>query len=128
MILSVGNDIVENERVAEMYKKHGDRFLKKLFTQVEADYCLSRPDPVPHLSARFCVKEAFVKAVQPEPGTHLDWREIELFGQDFGKKELVLHGKSGDLFHERGFDKSTVSVSHSDHYSTAVVILYKESL
>ncbi|PJZ69218.1 holo-[acyl-carrier-protein] synthase [Leptospira perolatii] len=126
MKISVGNDIVENTRIREMLVKHGERFLRKIFSESEIQYCTRRKDPVPHLSGRFCVKEAFIKAIEPGDRVSLDMREIELFGLDFGKKELVLHGKSKELFLEKGYSGVSVSISHAENYSTAVVVLYKE--
>ena len=122
-MISVGNDIVENARIGSVLKRFGDRFLKKIYLPRELDYCFSRKDPVPCLAARFAVKEAFVKAVALEKTEFVDMKEIELEGDGFGKKRLVIHGKSKELFNKKGFKNITASVSHSDNYSTAVVIL-----
>ncbi|EMM81105.1 4'-phosphopantetheinyl transferase family protein [Leptospira interrogans str. 2006001854] len=86
MKISVGNDIVENSRIRDLLEKHGDRFLKRVFSESEREYCSNRKDPIPHLSGRFCVKEAFIKAIEPGDHVILDMREIELFGKEFGKK------------------------------------------
>ncbi|EKR17658.1 holo-ACP synthase [Leptospira interrogans] len=126
MKISVGNDIVENSRIRDLLEKHGDRFLKRVFSESEREYCSNRKDPIPHLSGRFCVKEAFIKAIEPGDHVILDMREIELFGKEFGKKELVLHGKSKELFLAKGYSGCSVSISHAENYSTAVVVLYKE--
>lgn len=126
MKISVGNDIVENARIRDLLEKHGDRFLKRVFSESEREYCSNRKDPVPRLSGRFCVKEAFIKAIEPDDQVVLDMREIELFGKEFGKKELVLHGKSKELFLTKGYNGCSVSISHAENYSTAVVVLYKE--
>ncbi|MEI1280290.1 holo-ACP synthase [Leptospira venezuelensis] len=126
MKITIGNDIVENSRIRDLLDKHGERFLKRVFSETEIAYCSGRKDPVPHLSGRFCVKEAFIKAIEPGDKVILDMREIELFGKDFGKKELVLHGKSKELFLEKGYSGVSVSISHAENYSTAVVVLYKE--
>ncbi len=125
-MLSVGNDIVENERIRELLEKHGDRFLKRVFTEEEVAYCHSHKDPVPFLAGRFACKEAVIKALSLGPGEVLDMKEIELAGTGFGKKTLVIHGKTEKFFKAKGFTSSSVSISHADHYSTAVVILYQE--
>ncbi|XDD42083.1 holo-ACP synthase [Leptospira sp. WS60.C2] len=125
-MLSVGNDIVENERIRELLQKHGDRFLKRVFTEDEVEYCHKHKDPVPFLAGRFACKEAVIKALDLEPGQVADMREIELAGTNFGKKTLVIHGKTEKFFREKGFTGSSVSISHADHYSTAVVVFFKE--
>ncbi|MBP7283251.1 MAG: holo-ACP synthase [Leptospiraceae bacterium] len=124
MILSVGNDIVENSRIRESYEKFGERFLGRVFSEEEVSYCLSKKDPIPHLSARFACKEAFIKAIELENGKVLEMKEIELSGNFFGKKNLALHGKAKELFLQKGYTEISVSISHTDTYSTAVVILY----
>ena len=63
MILSVGNDIVENGRIKDTFDKFGERFLEKVFSKDEVEYCLSKKNAIPHLSARFACKEAFIKAI-----------------------------------------------------------------
>ena len=124
MILSVGNDIVENGRIKDTFDKFGERFLEKVFSKDEMEYCLSKKNPIPHLSARFACKEAFIKAIELENGKTLEMKEIELSGNFFGKKNLALHGKARELFLQKGYNEISVSISHTDEYATAVVILY----
>lgn len=124
MILSVGNDIVENGRIKDTFDKFGERFLEKVFSKDEVEYCLSKKNPIPHLSARFACKEAFIKAIELENGKTLEMKEIELSGNFFGKKNLALHGKARELFLQKGYNEISVSISHTDEYATAVVILY----
>ncbi|MBU3663019.1 MAG: holo-[acyl-carrier-protein] synthase, partial [Bacteroidetes bacterium] len=120
------NDIVENHRIGSVFEEHRDRFLKRVYTEEEANYCLSKGDPIPFLAARFACKEAFIKAVGLDPGEVIDFREVELKGSSFGKKRLAISGKAEKKFQEKGFKEMSVSISHSDSYSTAVVILYGE--
>lgn len=124
MILSVGNDIVENHRIKETLDKFGDKFLERIYSIDEVTYCLSMKNPIPHLSARFACKEAFIKAVELEKGVVLEMKEIELCGNFFGKKNLALHGKAKEIFFQKGYSEISVSISHTDNYSTAVVVLY----
>jgi holo-[acyl-carrier protein] synthase len=122
--LSVGNDIVENYRIREALEKFGERFLKRVFTSMEREYCFSKKDPIPFLAARFACKEAFIKAMCLGKGEILEFSEIELYGKEFGKKEIVLHGKAKELFTNSGYERISVSISHSEDYATAIVILY----
>ena len=126
MKISVGNDIIENSRIKEALDKFGDKFLERVFTKEEKEYCFSKKDPVPYLGARFACKEAFIKALELEKGINLDFKEIELKGNFFGKKNLALSGMAEELFKEKGFDEISVSISHVKEISTAIVILYKK--
>jgi holo-[acyl-carrier protein] synthase len=126
MKYAIGNDIIANKRIRDVYSTYGDRFLSKIYTSSEIRYCLKKKDPIPHLAARFACKEAVIKALDTCPESRVDMREIELIGDQFGKKTLSLNGKSKELFTLRGFSGAQVSISHCEEYSTAVVLLYKD--
>jgi holo-[acyl-carrier protein] synthase len=126
MKINVGNDLIENSRIKEALDKFGDRFLEKVFTPSEIEYCMKKKDPIPHLSARFSCKEAFIKAIDLPDGVSIDFREIELSGSNFGKKKLSLFGKAKEFYLSQGFSEHTVSVTHTETVSGAVVILYEK--
>jgi holo-[acyl-carrier protein] synthase len=126
MKISIGNDIIANSRVRTAFHEHGERFLDRLYAEGEKKYCLGKKDPIPHLAARFACKEAFIKALDAGGEVRFDLREIELAGDYFGKKKLSLHGKTKEMFTDKGFTHMEVSISHCEEYSTAVVLLYKE--
>jgi holo-[acyl-carrier protein] synthase len=126
MKINVGNDLIENSRIKEALEKFGDRFLEKVFTPSEIEYCMKKKDPIPHLSARFSCKEAFIKAIDLPDGVSIDFREIELSGSNFGKKKLSLFGKAKEFYLSQGFSEHTVSVTHTETVSGAVVILYEK--
>ncbi len=62
MIVGVGVDLVEVERIRGLLARHRERFLERVFFPEERAYALARTDPAPSLAARFAAKEAFVKA------------------------------------------------------------------
>ncbi len=126
MKINVGNDLIENSRIKDALEKFGDRFLEKVFTPSEIEYCMKKKDPIPHLSARFSCKEAFIKAIDLPDGVSIDFREIELSGSNFGKKKLSLFGKAKEFYLSQGFSEHSVSVTHTETVSGAVVILYEK--
>lgn len=126
MKIAVGTDIVANHRIRSAYEDYGIKFLGKIFSEGEIAYCLNKKDPIPHLAARFACKEAFVKAIDSGACARVDFREIELVGNQFGKKRLSLSGKSKELFTLKGYSEAQISISHCEEYSTAVVLLYGE--
>ncbi len=126
MKINVGNDLIENSRIKEAFDKFGERFLEKVFTPSEIEYCMKKKDPIPHLSARFSCKEAFIKAIDLPDGIAIDFREIELTGSNFGKKKLSLFGKAKEIYLSQGFSEHSVSITHTETISGAVVILYEK--
>ncbi|MFH1387266.1 MAG: holo-ACP synthase [bacterium] len=113
MIVGVGIDIVETERIKDSIKKYGDKFLKRIFTNKELKYCGRRSH---QLAARFAAKEAYSKAI----GTGIsgiDWKEIEVFNNKAGKPFLSIRGKASKKVH--------LSLSHSLQYAVASVYVEK---
>ena len=63
---SIGTDIEEVSRFRNKKYSENKSFYKKIFTDDEIDYCLGKIDPYPHFTARFCAKEATIKALKNE--------------------------------------------------------------
>ncbi len=126
MIVGLGSDIVENERIEELYNKHKEKFLKRIFTKNEIDYALGHSNPIPYLASRFAVKEATVKALNLQGFSGFSWKDIEVCGKNFGKKTLSFHRKALELTREKKVTNQQISLSHCDHFSMAVVILESE--
>ena len=124
MILGFGTDICENKRIRHLHKKFGDRFLKKIYTKKELTYCMSRRDPIPHLTARFALKEAFIKSLNIENSRNLSYRQVSLMGNK-GKKVIHVSGKLNEVLTQMDTKQIWFSISHAENYSTATVLLEK---
>ena len=74
IVRGVGTDIIECERIAKVFDRQKDRFLKRVYTEGEQDYCLKMKNPVPHLAARFAAKEAVSKCFTTGIGESLGSR------------------------------------------------------
>ena len=118
-IIGIGNDIIEIERIRKSYDRHGYRFLTKLFTEKEQDYCLKHKDPVPHMAGRFAAKEAVVKALGTGFGEHASWLDIEIVNNNLGKPEVNF---SQFMSEKLKNTQILVSISHCVNYVTAVAI------
>src|SRR5208337_1757740 len=92
MILGLGMDLIEIERVKQAHLKHGQRFIDRLFTPQEARYCLKKKDPYPSLAGRFAAKEAVIKAFSHGFGGRWKWTQIEVVREPSGKPALKLSG------------------------------------
>lgn len=121
-ILGIGNDIVEVERIRKSYERHGYRFLTKLFSTQEQDYCLKHKDPVPHLAGRFAAKEAIVKALGTGFGEHASWLDMEIINDSMGKPCVHL---SETMAAKIKNTTILVSISHCELYVTAMAIWAK---
>lgn len=122
MVLGVGIDVIEIERIKKVLEKRNDEQIKKIFTDKEITYCKKYKDSIPHFAARFAAKEAFYKALSKGI---IHFSEIEILNYENGKPYIELHGKTKILFEEIGSPNIFVSLSHSDTIATAIVIIEK---
>src|ERR1041385_2100764 len=119
MILGLGIDIIEVDRIRAAHQRHGERFANRILHPAEIAYCLSHKDPAPFLAARFAAKEAISKAFGTGIGAALSWHDMEVRRKDSGEPYVVLHGKGQALLAERGARAPLISLSHTQAYAAA---------
>ena len=90
-IIGLGFDATDIPRVREVFERYGERFLRRVFTDVEIEDCTRRRDPVPHLAGRFAAKEATMKALGTGLTRGVVWKDIEVFRRG-GPPQLRLSG------------------------------------
>jgi len=122
MVVGIGIDICENDRISEMLSKYKERFLKRVFTEDEVNYCLRKKDPTPHLAARFAVKEAFIKALGMPRDLKISYRDVGLKGSE-GKKDIHVTGLLAEMLKTKSVTSILFSISHARDYSNACVVL-----
>ena len=119
----LGLDIVEIYRIRDVAEKYQDRFLHRVFTRGELDYCLRKTSlKLPELAVRFAAKEAVVKAL----GTGMrgmTWKEIEVIRNPLGKPEIILHDRALGIAGSLGVTKIHISLSHTKETAAAVAML-----
>ena len=122
MILGVGNDILEIERIREAIDEQGDRFIQKLFTKREQVYCQKHADPIPHYAGRFSAKEAIVKALGSGFGEKASFHDIEILNNGEGRPEVFFSEALNAHF---GHPQVLLSISHCKQYVATVAIRIK---
>ncbi len=88
MKLATGVDLIETQRIQDAIQRHGQRFLKRVFTPAEIDLCQGRPES---LAARFAAKEAAAKALGTGIGD-ISWQEVEVLNDEQKAPLLLLSG------------------------------------
>lgn len=124
MIVGIGNDIIEVERIRKSIKQHGERFFQRILTQKEQEYCLQHNDAAPRVAGRFSAKEAIAKALGTGFGEHLAWLDIEIINDLEGKPEVFFSEKANKRFHN---PQVLLSISHCKEYATAVALLLSDT-
>jgi holo-[acyl-carrier protein] synthase len=120
--LRVGTDLCSVEQVAESVATFGDRYLRRVYTDHELEYCGQDPAlSAERLAARFAAKEATMKVLRPRD-VRPDWRTIEVRRDPGGWCELALTGSAARLAHDAAIDSLSVSLSHEAGMANAVVV------
>jgi len=121
-IIGLGFDATDIPRVRDVFKRHGDRFLRRVFTDGEIDYCMRQRDPVPSLAGRFATKEAAMKALGTGHSRGVLWKDIEVVRHG-GPPQLRLSGGALRRFDEMKARRSLMTITHSDALAMAQVLL-----
>lgn len=122
-VLGIGLDLVEVQRIADSLEKHGERFLKRVFTQEEVAYAMGNKTPAVHLAARFAAKEAVSKAFGTGIGKYLGWTDVEVCRFPHGEPFVRMHGKGEQLCVERGVRRVLVTLTHTKSHAAANSVL-----
>ena len=125
MITGIGIDVIQNDRIRDSIQRFGDRFLNRIYTEAEMEYCRKCAQPEIHYAARFAAKEAAFKALGTGWAAGVKWRDVEVVRLPSGKPELHLHGEALARATAAGATSFHVSLTHDQLVSCAVVVLEK---
>lgn len=121
-ILGIGLDATDIPRVAEVFERYGERFLRRVFTDGEIAYCTRRRNPVPHLAGRFAAKEAAMKALGTGHSRGVLWKDIEVV-RGGGPPRLQLSGGAERRAASMNVRRSLLTITHSETLALAQVML-----
>ena len=125
IVLGVGTDLVEVARLRSALERHGDKFLRRLYTDEEIAYCQKNRDPLPFFAARFAAKEAASKAFGTGIARGFGWKTFSVAHNEHGAPLAVLDDAGKKLLAERGASDLLVSLSHTASLGHAIVLLVK---
>ena len=124
MKISCGTDIIEIERIKDSIEETNNKFLNRVYTKKEIEYCESKKaQRYQHYAARFAAKEAVFKAisVKIEDKYSICWKDIEIINDSQGRPSITLQGNI-----QKNIEQIDISLSHCKEYATAnVVVLWK---
>lgn len=124
MNITCGTDIIEIERIKENIENIGEKFLKRVFTDKEIEYCESKKaQKYQHYAGRFAAKEAAFKAISKilKDKYSVCWKDFEVINNEQGRPYLTLYNVDTTKI-----ESIDVSISHCKLYATAnVTVLFK---
>ena len=125
VLVGLGCDLIEVERIREVLERHGDRFLDRVFTDEERAYCFGMKHPHKHLAARWAAKEAISKCFTTGIGAELGWKSASVYHGERKEPLVRLDEKGLALLRQVGASHVFVSLSHTEASAMAVAGLVR---
>ena len=122
-VLGHGIDLVETARIARLLAEHGQRFLDRIYTPGEQEYCRAGGKrQVERLAGRFAAKEAVLKALGTGWTRGVAWTDIDIQPESAGRPSVFLSGGCAKIAAELGITAWLLSISHIETHATASAI------
>jgi len=125
--ISTGVDIVSIERISKNIDAINGRFINRIFTDCEIDYCKSKKNISHHFAGRLAGKEAVSKALKLSWEKGVNWRDIEIVNEENDIPKVILHGEAENVSNIREIKDIQISISHEKEYAVAFAITIGES-
>ncbi|MBF0195851.1 MAG: holo-ACP synthase [Magnetococcales bacterium] len=125
MIIGIGTDLVKIDRLQKSIDRFGQRFLDKIFSKIEHDYCNNRSEIASCLAKRFAAKEAFVKALGTGMREGIWFRDVTVSNNSFGSPSILLSGEAAKRLENMQPYKIHLSLSDEGGFAQAFVIIEK---
>lgn len=123
MILGIGSDLAEVARIRASRERFGDRFLRRVYTETELAYALSKANKDERLAARFAAKEAGMKALGTGLSRGITWKDFGVGREPGGKPTLILSGSAARIAAAKGVRQIHLTMTHTAEMAMAVVIM-----
>jgi len=121
-VVAHGIDLVECARIADILKRHPDRFRQRVLTESERQTADRFNDPVPHISGRFAAKEAILKMLGTGWRGQISWQDIEITNDALGQPLVTLHDECARIARQKGIDRVLLSITHTRDHAAASAI------
>lgn len=121
-IVGLGTDIIEVVRIGQMIEKHGETFLRRVYTEQEIAYCSRRKEYLQHYAGRWAAKEAAMKTLGTGWSRGVGWTDLEVCTEASGAPVLQVHGGAKEVMEQLEIVRILISISHCRAYATATAI------
>jgi holo-[acyl-carrier protein] synthase len=121
-LIATGIDLIECERVRELWDRHGTRVTERLLTPEEWSYVQSHKDFIPRLAGRFAAKEAILKVLGTGWRGGIAWRDMEILNDQAGCPHVTLTGECARIAESAGLTRVLVSITHTTNYAAATAL------
>ena len=123
MIVGIGIDLAEVDRIRVAIERHGQRFIDRIYTAAEIRYVESKVNRFERYAARFAAKEAGMKAIGTGWKRGVRWQDFEVLNLPSGRPTLKFHGVAAEVASGLGVRNIALSITHTAADGMAIVIL-----
>jgi holo-[acyl-carrier protein] synthase len=121
-IVGIGTDIIECLRIAQMIDRHGELFIRRVYTEHEIAYCSTKKAATQHYAGRWAAKEAVLKALGTGWVRGISWRDVEVRHKPGGAPTVALRGGAREALERSGITAMHISISHCRSHAVAYAI------
>lgn len=123
MIVGIGIDVAEVDRIRDAIERHGRRFVERIFSSAEIEYVDRKANRYERYAARFAAKEAAMKAIGTGWRHGVRWQDFEVTNMASGRPTLQFHGVAATIAQGLGVRNIALSLTHTELEGVAIVIL-----
>jgi len=121
-IIALGMDLMQIDRLESAITRRGTRFLDRVFTAEEQEYCERRARPATHYAGRYAVKESVMKVLGTGWSNGVRWVDIQVRRAPGAAPEVHLEGVSAEIARRRGIGKIHITITHDAGIAAAVAV------
>ena len=121
-IVAHGIDLVDCPRIEQMIQRHGERFIRRVFTAAERTYAKTNKNEIEKLAGRFAAKEAVLKMIGTGWRGKIAWTDIEIVNNASGQPEVTIDGEVKRIADELGIEHISVSITHTANFAIASAV------
>jgi len=122
LIVGMGVDIAEVDRIRAAIERHGEPFLRRVFTAAEREYCEQFRNKYERYAGRFAAKEAAMKALGTGWRRGVRWVDFEVVRESSGRPTIRLDGEAIKIASQLGVQRVSLSITHTASQALAQVI------
>ena len=118
----MGVDLAEVDRIQGAIERHGEVFLRRIFTTREREYCERFKNKYERYAGRFAAKEAAMKALGTGWRRGVKWVDLEVVRETSGRPTLSISGEAAKIAQQIGVKSVALSITHTESQALAQVI------
>ena len=123
----MGVDLAEVDRIKAAIERHGEPFLRRIYTEKERAYCEQFKNKYERFAGRFAAKEAAMKALGTGWRRGVKWVDFEVVREIGGRPTILLAGEAKRIADENGVKRISLSISHTSTMAVAQVFFEGET-